>query len=62
MAAFLAGSLPFIAIPRAIEEVLANTSIDEVNSVDDVLAADTVARTVTAEWIARFNASRKAAD
>ena len=62
VAAFLAGGLPFVAIPKAIEEILANTAIVEVNTVDDVLAADAAARTATVEWIARFNSRCKAAD
>ncbi len=62
VASFLSGDLPFVAIPRAIEEILAGAAIEEVNSVEDVLAADAAARMAAREWISRFGSNRKAAD
>ena len=42
--AFLAGKLPFLGIPRTIEEVLALTASGSPASIPEVLAADTAAR------------------
>ena len=42
--AFLNRKIPFLAIPRLIEEVLAALPVSEVNTLDDVLAADAAAR------------------
>ncbi len=44
VAAFLAGEIPFMGIPRTIEEVLAATSAARPVSIDEVLLADKEAR------------------
>jgi len=44
VAAFLAGEVPFLGIPRTIEKVLAETPAYRPASIDDVLAADEQAR------------------
>jgi 1-deoxy-D-xylulose-5-phosphate reductoisomerase len=44
VAAFLAGKIPFMGIPRTIEVVLARTSISQPSSIAEVLAADKQAR------------------
>lgn len=44
VAAFLAGEIPFMGIPRTIEEVLAATPANRPASIDEVLVADREAR------------------
>jgi 1-deoxy-D-xylulose-5-phosphate reductoisomerase len=44
VAAFLAGQVPFLAIPRIVEQTLSRTKTIEPNSLDDVLAVDETAR------------------
>ncbi len=44
VAAFLAGSIPFLGIPRTIEDVLALTPAARPSSIQEVLAADQAAR------------------
>jgi len=44
VAAFLAGEVPFLGIPRTIEKVLAETPATRPASIDEVLAADRQAR------------------
>jgi len=43
---FLNKQIPFLAIPRLIEDVLANITITAVNTLEDVLTADAAARVV----------------
>lgn len=52
VAAFLAGSIPFLGIPRTIEEVLAQTSAHHPTSITDVLEADAHARECSQRVIA----------
>lgn len=49
VAAFLDRRLPFLAIPRLIEQVLAALPVSAVNTLDDVLLADERARTAAQE-------------
>jgi 1-deoxy-D-xylulose-5-phosphate reductoisomerase len=49
--AFLAGRLPFLGIPRTIEEVLALTASSSPASIAEVLAADALARELAREAI-----------
>jgi len=51
VAAFLNKQLPFLAIPRLIENVLADVQITTVNTLEDVLAADEAARVVANDLI-----------
>jgi len=44
VAAFLAGQIPFMGIPRTIEKVLAETSATRPSSIEEVLVADRQAR------------------
>ena len=44
VAAFLAGELDFLGIPRVVEEVLASHDSGAASSIDDVLAVDALAR------------------
>jgi 1-deoxy-D-xylulose-5-phosphate reductoisomerase len=53
VAAFLAGDIPFLGIPRTIEQVLAATPVAHPSSVPEVLAADEGARALAREVIAR---------
>ena len=53
VAAFLAGDIPFLGIPRTIEQVLAATPVAHPSSVREVLAADEAARALAREVIAR---------
>jgi 1-deoxy-D-xylulose-5-phosphate reductoisomerase len=53
VAAFLEGRIPFLAIPRTIEEVLSETSSRIPASIGDVLAADQAARTCARDVIER---------
>ena len=55
VAAFLAGSIPFLGIPRTIEDVLALTPAARPSSIQEVLAADQAARIRAREVIARAN-------
>ncbi|ADV83735.1 1-deoxy-D-xylulose-5-phosphate reductoisomerase [Terriglobus saanensis] len=52
VAAFLAGNLPFLGIPRTIEEVLARTTASSPATIADVLALDQQARALAREIIA----------
>jgi 1-deoxy-D-xylulose-5-phosphate reductoisomerase len=53
VAAFLAGEIPFMGIPRTIEEVLAATPATRPCSIQEVLAADEAARAQAREIIAQ---------
>ncbi|MGH9596481.1 MAG: 1-deoxy-D-xylulose-5-phosphate reductoisomerase, partial [Edaphobacter sp.] len=53
VAAFLAGDIPFLGIPRTIEAVLQQTSGHPPASISEVLAADLAARESAREVIAR---------
>ncbi len=53
VAAFLAGEIGFMGIPRTIEAVLAETSATEPSSIQDVLAADRQSRELAAALIKR---------
>ncbi|ADW68159.1 1-deoxy-D-xylulose 5-phosphate reductoisomerase [Granulicella tundricola MP5ACTX9] len=53
VAAFLAGHIPFLGIPRTIERVLELTPAANPTSIQGVLAADQAARTCAREVIAR---------
>ena len=57
VAAFLEGRIPFLGIPRTIEEVLSETSSAVPTSIKDVLAADEAARICARRVIARQGAS-----
>jgi 1-deoxy-D-xylulose-5-phosphate reductoisomerase len=61
VAAFLghepAGRIPFLAIPRTIEEVLARTQSHATESIQDVLAADQAARECARSLVARYRLS-----
>jgi 1-deoxy-D-xylulose-5-phosphate reductoisomerase len=52
VAAFLEGRIPFLGIPRTIEEVLAETSAYAPASIEDVLSADQAARELARRVIA----------
>ncbi|MDV6342991.1 1-deoxy-D-xylulose-5-phosphate reductoisomerase [Nitrosomonas sp. Is37] len=49
---FLAGQMAFTAIPVMIEQALQTISRTEIATLDDVLAADSMAREVAREWLA----------
>jgi len=53
VAAFLAGEIPFMGIPRTIEQVLAATPVTHPSSIREVLAADEAARAQAREVIAQ---------
>ena len=53
VAAFLEGSIPFMGIPRTIEQVLTLTSGSRPTSISEVLEADLTARQTAREVIAR---------
>ncbi len=53
VAAFLAGEIPFMGIPRTIEQVLAATPVTHPSSIQEVLAADEAARILAREVIAQ---------
>jgi len=53
VAAFLEGSIPFLGIPRTIEQVLTLTSGQRPTSISEVLEADLAARECAGEVIAR---------
>jgi 1-deoxy-D-xylulose-5-phosphate reductoisomerase len=61
VAAFLEGRIPFLGIPRTIEEVLMETSSHAPASIHDVLAADEAARSCARSVIARQAIARQAA-
>ena len=48
---FLTGRMPFTAIPIMIEHVMGIMSPAEINTLDDVLAADNAARLAAQEWL-----------
>ncbi len=50
VAAFLAGSAPFLAIPRIIEHTLSRLKTVEPNSLEQVLAADQEARAIATQF------------
>jgi 1-deoxy-D-xylulose-5-phosphate reductoisomerase len=52
VAAFLEGRIPFVGIPRTIEQVLMQTPGGRPSSIDEVLEADIAARTCAREMIA----------
>lgn len=49
---FLSGQMPFTAIPDMIEQAMQTISRKEIATLDDVLAADLMAREVAREWLA----------
>src|SRR6202012_5448585 len=53
VAAFLAGEIPFLGIPRTIEQVLEQTQSAHPSSIHEVLAADVAARERARNVIAR---------
>jgi len=53
--AFLAGKLPFLGIPRTIEQVLALTASGSPASIPEVLSADAAARRSAQEIVTRFS-------
>ncbi|HVR72107.1 MAG TPA: 1-deoxy-D-xylulose-5-phosphate reductoisomerase [Vicinamibacteria bacterium] len=57
VAAFLAGRIPFTAIPESIEEVMDGHPGSEVRDLEDVLEADAWARRRSAETLARRSAA-----
>jgi 1-deoxy-D-xylulose-5-phosphate reductoisomerase len=57
VAAFLAGQVPFLGIPRTIERVLELTPSTRPESISEVLAADRAARTTAASVIASSTAA-----
>jgi 1-deoxy-D-xylulose-5-phosphate reductoisomerase len=60
VAAFLEHRLPFLGIPTVIEAVLSRTPRTKFASMDDVLAADTEARRMAKEEVARFRSAKAA--
>jgi 1-deoxy-D-xylulose-5-phosphate reductoisomerase len=58
VAAFLQGAIPFLGIPRTIEEVLNATSSNAPASIQGVLAADEAARACARSVIARHAAHK----
>jgi 1-deoxy-D-xylulose-5-phosphate reductoisomerase len=54
VAAFLDRQIPFLAIPRLIETVLAALPVFTVNTLEDVLNADAAARVAAREWVCSF--------
>jgi 1-deoxy-D-xylulose-5-phosphate reductoisomerase len=57
VAAFLAGEIPFLGIPRTIERVLEQTNVTRPESIPEVLEADQAARRLAAELIAEAPAA-----
>lgn len=51
VAAFLSGGIPFLGIPRTIEDVLTQTSGPRPSSIQDVLEADRAARALALEMV-----------
>jgi 1-deoxy-D-xylulose-5-phosphate reductoisomerase len=60
VAAFLEGRIPFLGIPRTIEEVLSETSSHVPASIKDVLAADEAARSCAVKVIEQFSVKHSA--
>ncbi|MDT8363548.1 MAG: 1-deoxy-D-xylulose-5-phosphate reductoisomerase, partial [Nitrosomonas sp.] len=54
---FLDGKMSFLAIPEMIEQVMQSLPWQEITSLEDVLAADTLARESAMEWLARNDRS-----
>lgn len=50
---FLDGKMPFLAIPKMIEQVMQTSTWQEITSLEDVLAADRLARESAMKWLAR---------
>jgi 1-deoxy-D-xylulose-5-phosphate reductoisomerase len=61
VAQFLAGELGFLRIPALIEAVLSLASIGPVSGIEDVLAADRIAREHAAVWLSATQPLRQAA-
>jgi 1-deoxy-D-xylulose-5-phosphate reductoisomerase len=61
VAAFLEGRLPFLGIPEVIERVLHRTPRTKFASMDDVLAADSDARRMAQEEVAKLGTAAVAA-
>jgi 1-deoxy-D-xylulose-5-phosphate reductoisomerase len=57
VAAFLEGRLPFLHITAAIEETMANVRIETPVTLDDVTAADALARTRASQIISRLTSN-----
>jgi 1-deoxy-D-xylulose-5-phosphate reductoisomerase len=51
VAAFLNKEIPFLAIPRLIEDVLSDVPVSTVNSLEDVVSADATARLVANDLV-----------
>ncbi|MHB9117054.1 MAG: 1-deoxy-D-xylulose-5-phosphate reductoisomerase [Burkholderiales bacterium] len=51
VSAFLAGQIPFLTIPKLIEDVLGLLTANEITCLEDVLEADALARAVAQRWI-----------
>ena len=62
VAAFLAGQIPWIAIPDVLSEVLSRHDGNSADSVDAVIAADRTARAVAAQVIRQRHACDRGAD
>ena len=60
VAAFLAGRLPFLGIPKVIEQVLSQAPRTKFSSMDAVLAADQEARRQAAVAVEKFSAAKAA--
>ena len=52
VASFLNREMPFTAIPAMIEQVMATVSRADISTLEDVLAADKMAREVAHDWLA----------
>jgi 1-deoxy-D-xylulose-5-phosphate reductoisomerase len=48
---FLKGQMPFTAIPAMIEEVMQTVGRKDIATLDDVLAADSLAREAAQDWL-----------
>lgn len=57
VAAFLEGRLPFLYITAAIEETLAGVQLDAPATLDDVIAADALARVRAAQVVSRLTSN-----
>ncbi len=53
--AFLAGKLPFIAIPQLIEAVLTQLPMSPANNLDTILHADHAARVLAQQWLSQYS-------
>ncbi len=60
VAAFLERQIPFLGIPEVVEAVLGRTRRVRIEKMDDVLAADTEARRLAKEEVARLAAKAMA--